>query len=215
MAQDSLRRLLDLHELGESKPHLVPSMAIEIWNVFCNVAMQGDLKKRKFPAPAMYKDGQQKELLLPLVGFQLHFQPPGISFSPVLNELGVGMRYDFHSFNKWWKNDIAHQPLTAPGEPRRHDLIDLTRFGIVRLIRNKVAAHHDRSRPALMDELERSSLIRGWSFQIDGRTYRLDDGEFKVLRPYGLSVLRQIAFETLGGFGMIAVCDHPTVGRIG
>ncbi len=211
MAQDSLRRLLDLYEMSEAKPHHIPSMAIEIWNILCSAAMQQDLKNRKFPSPAMYKEGQKKELLLPLVGFQLHFQPPGVSFHPVLNKLGAGMVYDLHPFKTWWKKDIAHQPLTAPGESLRHDLIDLTRFGIVRLIRNKIAAHHDRSRPALMDELERSSLIKGWSFQMGGQTYRIDDGEFEIVSSYGSAILRQIAFETLGGFGMITVQGNVAV----
>ena len=203
MAEDSLRRLLDLHALGHFKPHLVPSMAIEIWNVFCNSAMQRDLRKRKFPSPAMYKDGQKKELALPLVGFQLNRHPPGIAFQPILDQLGHGMKYDLQTFNTWWKKEVAHQPMRPPGEGYRDNFIDLTRFGLVRLIRNKIAAHHDRSRPMLIDELERSSLIGGWSFDMDGRTYRLDDGEFEVRYPYGLSVLRQIAFETLAGFNMI------------
>ena len=213
MAEESLKRLLDLHELGESKPHLVPSMATEISSIFCNAGVQRDLRKLKFPSPAMYQDGRKVELLLPLVGLQLNQRPPGISFAPTLNDLGEGMRYELHAFKKWWKKDIAHQPLRAPGEPRRDDLIDLTRFGLVRLIRNKVAAHHDRIRPILMDELERSSLIQSWSFDMDGQRYRLDDGKFKVLYPYGLAVLRQIAFETLAGFGMIPI-ERPRIGEV-
>lgn len=115
------------------------------------------------------------------------------------------MRYDLHSFNKRWRRDIAHRPLRVPGEPRRDRLRDLTRFGVVRLIRNEIAAHNDRFRPTPMDESERSSLIRGWSSQMDGQAYRLEDGKFEVFRPYGIAVLRQVAFESLAGFGIVNV----------
>jgi hypothetical protein len=198
----SLRRIKSLQKVAGEEPSLSLYIAIELLNVFNNSALQADLKSRKFPTPAMYKDGRKMELLIPLVGFQLHSDPPSIAFLPNLSRLGQGMQYDYIPFKDWWKKEIAHQPMRQPTDPEKVDVIDLTRFGVVRSIRNKLAAHHDNIRPRVLDEIEKSMLVSGWRFDLAGKSYQIGDGSFTVSNPYMYALLSQIGYEALRAFDM-------------
>jgi hypothetical protein len=200
--EGSLKRLQVLHSVVEQEPSVCLYMAIEMWNVFNNSWIQSELKTRTFPTPAMYKNGRRMELLFPLVGFQIQPDPPSIAFSPILSGLGQGMQYDQIPFKDWWKKEIAHQPMRSPEDQDKIDVSKLTRFGLIRDIRNKLAAHQDYIRPRLLDEIEQSLLIKDWGFDMEGISYKIGDGKLRVSYPYMYALLRQINFETLLAFEM-------------
>ena len=200
IVRGSLGRLRVLQRTVEDDPSFALYMAVELWNIFNNRWTQSDLKLRMFPTPAIYVNGLKKELLIPLVQCRLLPNPLGIEFAPFMSHLQGGMRYDYIPFKSWWKTEIAHQPMRHPDEDIVDDMIDLTRFGIIRAIRNKLAAHHDNIRPQLLDEIEHSMLVKGWTFDIDGVRYQVGDGDFTVLYSYMYALLRQISYEAIMAF---------------
>ncbi|MBL0923294.1 MAG: hypothetical protein IBJ12_02365 [Sphingomonadaceae bacterium] len=203
IVEGSLKRLQVLHNVVDQEPSVCLYMAIEMWNVFNNSWIQPQLKTRKFPTPAMYKNGRKMELLFPLVGFQIQKNPLGVAFSPVLSESGQGMKYDYIPFKDWWRKEIAHQPMRSPEDQEKVDVSRLTRFGLIRDIRNKLAAHQDHIRPRLLDEIEQSLLIKDWGFEMEGISYKIGDGKLTVTYPYLYALLRQMNYETLRAFEMV------------
>jgi hypothetical protein len=203
IVEGSLRRLRVLQNVVDEEPSLCLFMAIEMWNVFNNSWIQPQLKTRKFPTPAMYKDGRKMELLFPLVGFKIEQNPPSVAFCPTLSQLGGGMRYDYIPFKDWWKKEIAHQPMRSPEDQEKVDVTELTRFGVIRAIRNKLAAHQDHIRPRLLDELEQSMLTKGWNFNFGGVPYQIGDGKLQVSYPYMYALVRQINYEVLAAFNLV------------
>ena len=200
LAQDGLRRIQAIKKSGETEPSLLIYLAIEIWNILNNSAIQSTLKSMSFPSPAMYKDGRKMFPLFPLSTIKFDKNPARISFSSIESRLSSGMRYDLSSFQNWWKKEVVHQPMRPPGDPEKIDVINLTRFGIVRMIRNKIAAHHDHVIPRVLNEINNALMVERWTFTMDGKPYRLGDGGMVIESPYVDAVLSQISYEVLTAF---------------
>lgn len=201
LARDGLQRIDAILKSGEAEPTLNIYLAIEIWNILNNSAIRTSLKKTQFPTPAMYKDGNKMFSLFPLVTIKFNKDPPRVSFASIASQLPSGMRYDLSPFQDWWKKEVIHQPMRPPGDPEKIEVIDLTRFGVVRMIRNKMAAHHDHVIPRLLSEIDQALMIERWTFNMDGKPYRLGEGGITVEAPYINAVLRQISYEILTAFG--------------